>query len=76
MGLYLKTYCYTFDTINAPIPDDRDSIISEEEEPWTELQWIKLFALPQEEPLKMLDEYMNGFKKFLKTMELDIYHKD
>ena len=73
---YLKTYCYTFDTINAPIPDDRDSIMEEDEEPWTELQWITLFALPQEEPLKMLDEYMNGFRKLLKMVELDVYNKD
>ena len=27
--------------------------MEEEEEPWTELQWIKLFALPQKEPLKV-----------------------
>lgn len=65
---YLKTYCYDFSVICAPVPVDG----MEHTESGSEkgLCWVELLSLPREEPLKNLYGLMESFRSVCTDSEL------
>lgn len=68
---YLKTYCYCFKAIAAPIPEDICAECIQDEDYDFEPQWLELFSMPKEAPMQPLYNWMEGFHGTIDFLELD-----
>lgn len=65
---YLKTYCYDFSVMCAPVPVDGMQHCGPESEKG--LWWIELVSFPKEDPLKNLYAFMESFRSICTDIDL------